>query len=221
LAEKKLRQRPYRYDGKTLYDLRFPRHPMKPGSTPGVGPSDSVYSIYRDRSGSIWFGLAEWGLYRYDGKTLDWHYQRDLTETPTGGSIGIRAILQDRAGSFWISNNRNRFTFGSSRGKPGSVQPMQATKEAGMPSPPGGPSPIYALSMTQDREGNIWMVTYNKGVWRYDGRQVTRVPVNQGDREVHLYSIALDRSGGLWLGTHDGGAYRFDGKTFQPFSAGR
>jgi len=36
-------------------------------------------------------------------------YERDLTETPNGGSFGIRSIFEDKEGSFWFCNTLHRY----------------------------------------------------------------------------------------------------------------
>ena len=129
---------PYRYDGKTLHHLEFPksaledehrrRNPKPPASPYGV------YTIHQDSKGYLWFGTVAFGLCHYDGKSFGWMYERELTETPGGGSFGIRSIMEDKHGKFWINNTGQRFVISP---EPGEVQ---YKKEAGVDQPrvPGG-----------------------------------------------------------------------------------
>ena len=76
---------------------------------------------------------------------------------------------------------------------------------------------IYFMSVVEDNEGDLWMVTYEQGVWRYDGRDVTHYDVKDGAKSITLFSIYKDNHGDLWLGTHDSGVYKYNGEEFQKF----
>jgi len=69
---------PYRYDGKNLYQLVFPKHFLeedyfKRFPNNAWSPYE-VYYIYKDKRGHMWFGTSNFGLFRYDGKHLNWLY---------------------------------------------------------------------------------------------------------------------------------------------------
>jgi ligand-binding sensor domain-containing protein len=95
---------PYRYDGKTLLQLEFPKHYLHDEiSTKGINSFFSpyeVYCIYKDRKGAMWFGTSVFGACRFDGQYIKWMYDQDLTITPSGGSFGIRSIFEDKEGVF-------------------------------------------------------------------------------------------------------------------------
>ena len=104
---------PYRYDGKNLYQLEFPKHYMadeyfKRFPNNAWSPYE-VYSIYKDSKGTMWFGTSNFGVCRYDGLSFSWLYEDQLTNVPNGGSFGIRSILADNKGKFWICNTLHRF----------------------------------------------------------------------------------------------------------------
>jgi ligand-binding sensor domain-containing protein len=75
----------------------------------------------------------------------------------------------------------------------------------------------YYLSAITDNTGHLWMVTYNEGVWKYDGKHLFHYPIKDGETDVLLFTIYKDNSGTLWLGTHNAGAYIFNGHSFQKF----
>ena len=57
---------PYRYDGETLYHLKFPKHPREDefyGEIRPICPISpyGIYFIYKDRKGNIWFGTSNLG----------------------------------------------------------------------------------------------------------------------------------------------------------------
>jgi ligand-binding sensor domain-containing protein len=214
---------PYRYDGKTLYQLEFPKHfladdyfkrsPNNPWS-----PYE-VYYIYKDHKGIMWFGTGNFGICRYDGKSLSWLYEDHLTYVPNGGSFGIRSIIEDKKGKFWFCNSRYRYTISPETTNNSGSSLINYKKEKGIEGirSAAGTDHIYFLSIIEDHTGGLWMVTYNEGVWRYDGKQVTHYPVKDGPKEITLFSIYKDRKDVLWLGTHESGVYKFNGTEFEKF----
>lgn len=216
----------YRYDGKALHALKLPKHYLEgefylkfPNVT--YSPYD-VYKIYKDHKGHIWFGTSNFGLCRYDGKSLKWLYEKELTETPSGGSFGIRSILEDTKGKFWFCNTRYRYVI-DANAAPDSHRDgkslIQYKREKGIDGikTANGEDLIYYMSIVEDRQQALWMVTYDTGVWKYDGQTITHYPVKDGPKDITLFSIYKDRQGNLWLGTHQTGVYKFNGKTFEKF----
>jgi hypothetical protein len=98
-----------------LYNLEFPKHYLHDEIYPRVVNSFfspyEVYSIYKDRKGAIWFGTSVFGACRFDGKTVKWMYEDDLTYVPNGGTFGIRSIFEDKEGSFWFCNTWHKYIF--------------------------------------------------------------------------------------------------------------
>lgn len=214
---------PYRYDGKSLFHLKFPKHYLEDEvrrSTPNATWSPyGLYTLYKDRKEIIWFGTSNVGICRYDGKSVSWLYEKQLTETPEGGSFGIRSIFEDKEGKFWFCNTRYRYNISPTNLTEQGKTLVKYKREKGIDNlkAPDGKDMIYFMSVVEDAIGDLWMVSHNQGVWRYDGKNVTHYPVKDGSKDITLFSIYTDRQGELWLGTHDAGAYKFNGKTFEKF----
>lgn len=73
------------------------------------------------------------------------------------------------------------------------------------------------MSGIEDAKGNLWMVTYNKGVWRYEPEAASEEAlsnylVKDGDKIITLFTIYKDNHGDLWLGTHESGVYKYNPK---------
>lgn len=213
---------PCRYDGQYLYQLIFPKSYMeddyyKTNGTRAWSPYD-VYYIYEDRHGSIWFGTGSLGVCRYDGKTLSWIYEDQLQFVPGGGSFGIRSVMEDAAGKYWICNTRYRYDIMPGDSISQGYSLLRYRKETGIPmTAPDGNEEIYFMSVLEDANHDLWMATYGFGVWRYDGKEMKQYLVKEGSKVVTLFSIYQDRQGALWLGTHEAGAYKFNGEAFERF----
>jgi ligand-binding sensor domain-containing protein len=178
-----------------------------------------VYSIYKDNHGIMWFGTSNFGVCRYDGKSHSWLYEDHLTNTPQGGSFGIRSILQDSKGEFWFCNTRYRYAISPDVIKDQGKSLIKYNREIGINARDFSNMnlPFYFMSILEDDQGNIWMATYDEGVWKYDGKSMRKYIIKDGEEVVTLFSISQDRSGALWLGTHKNGAYKFNGEAFEKY----
>lgn len=213
----------YRFDGKSLYHLAFPKHYMEDEFYARQGKVAyspyEVYTIYNDSKGNVWFGTSNFGICRYDGKSLSWMYEKHLTEIEGGGSFCIRSIIEDKEGKFWFCNTSYRYNILPASSTEQGKTLINYKREKGIDSlkAPNGNEMIYYMSIAEDNKRDLWMATYNLGVWRYDGKNITHYSVKDGSDDITLFSIYKDNNGELWLGTHEAGAYKFNGKTFEKF----
>jgi ligand-binding sensor domain-containing protein len=212
----------YRYDGKNLYDLAFPKHYLHDELYARYANSFfrpyEVYSIYKDRKGAIWFGTSAFGACRFDGESVKWMYEEDLTTTPRGGAFGIRSIFEDKSGSFWICNTWHKYMFDFEKTRQSDRLQYRKTEGIGNEKTFGGDKYVYYSHIVEDNSGNIWLTTWSQGVYRYDGKTITNYLVKDGSTDVNLVSMYKDNQGNLWLGTPDNGAFQFNGTTFEKFT---
>lgn len=208
----------YRYDGKALYKLNLPKHYLEqeyykkyPG---GAASPYDVYYIYKDNRGWLWIGTCTLGLYCYDGKKFGTLNEEHLWLTPEGGSFCIRSILEDKTGKYWFCNTNYRYQIAASMptDKQGNIK---YSKTHGLDMPSG--KAMYYQTIIEDKAGHIWMQTYQNGIWKYDGKQLTNYAVKDDTTPVKVISMYEDNMGKLWLGTAEHGAYSFNGKTFERF----
>jgi ligand-binding sensor domain-containing protein len=213
---------PYRYDGDTLYNLQFPKHYLHDSVManelhPFFSPYE-VYTIYKDRQGGIWFGTSVFGACRFDGQSVKWMYEKDLTIHPiSGGTFGIRSVFEDKEGLFWLCNTEQRFQFDFTKTSGSDRLQYQKTAGIGKPTDYKILDYIYFSYIIEDRKGDLWLTTWEKGVFRYDGSTLTNYRVQDAGREVNLISMYQDNQGKLWLGTPDNGVFTFNGDSFERF----
>lgn len=213
----------FRYDGKALYHLEFPKSPREDEfykTHPRMSFSPyGIYTIYHDSKGNIWFGTAGMGICRFDGKSLSWLYEDHLTDVPGGGSFGIRSIIEDKEGKFWFCNTRYRYNIYPNHrqdDKRNNFINYKSEKGINIPKNQKEDGLIYYQYVVKDNNDALWMATYRDGIWKYDGKNITRYPVKDGSG-INVISIYKDTYGGLWLGTQQSGVYRFNGKAFEKF----
>jgi hypothetical protein len=209
-----------RYDGKTLHLLELPQtkegdaflaeFPRSKFPNINFSPYDT-YINYKDSKGHMWFGTGGVGVTRFDGKSFMWLPESELRN----GSFGARSIVEDQDGKFWFSGSLHRYTVDLSDKTGPNFKKEDGIRDA---TDQTKPQIEGIMSSVVGKDGALWMVTYDRGVWRYDGKDATRYPVKDGDKDITLYTITKDNQGVLWLGTHAAGAYKFNGKTFEKFN---
>lgn len=206
----------YRYDGESLFHLKFPEQDLEAvyGMTFDESRFSSYgpYSIYQDKSKNMWFGMFLAGVYRYDGKSFFWIAEKELSLLEDGRAPGVRSIIEDKDGYFWLSNILYRYHFKETQNgeidyqKLPGIDPLLSQGEITLP--------YFMSAVVDDESEDLWLLTYGQGVWRYDGVHFHHYHIMDGEKEVFLFSIYQDRQGTLLLGTHNAGVYQFDGKGF-------
>ena len=212
---------PLRFDGEVLHQLEFPKHKFHEefyAAVPNASFSPyEIYTVFKDSKGSVWFGTGNFGACRYDGKSIRWLSEREMSEMDEGPAPGVRSIVEDKKGNFWFSSNvNNKYQLMSNEN---SVQTadlnyqrlsgIETSQKAGLAN--------FFNSMTIDNEGHLWMATYDAGVWKQDGKELTFFPIKDGEKDVLIFSIYKDKEGNIWIGTFNSSAWKFNGKTFEKF----
>lgn len=211
---------PGRYDGHRLVAVELTGSPVQEAfgrrhPSASYAPN-GVYSIFMDRRGHLWFGTGSVGLCRYDGRTLDWLYEEQLTVTPGGGAFGIRSIHEDQSGRFWLGNTRQWFEVEAEGRVEDGFRRITHEKHPGLPGAMKDPDTNlgYISWMAEAEDGVLWMAVGNQGVWRYDGESLAKHDLAGG---AYVAQVLLDDEGRVWASTVEDGVYVFDGAGFAPF----
>lgn len=208
----------YRYDGDSLFELKLPRQDLKkafgiePEGVPFKGLNNTPYAVFgvnKDNAGNIWFGTANAGAFRYDGNSFLWFGEKELSTLPDGRVPGVRSMIQDKNGYFWLSNFISKYKIDANN--------LQYVKIEGVKKE----SANYFNSGIVDNDGNLWMTTYGGIVWEYDGKTLTSLEVKKGTENVLLVSVYQDNNGTIWLGTDNDGVYKQNGNNFEKFFINR
>ncbi len=211
----------FRYDGDSLFELKLPRQDLKkafgiePEGVPFKGLNNTSYAVFgvnKDKEGAIWFGTATAGTFRYDGNSFLWFGEKELSTLPDGRVPGVRSMIQDKNGYFWLSNFYSKYKINSAL--PNGYQKLKAVD---LPIAITKDKLLYFNAGIAGQDGTLWMTTYGGGVWKYDGKTLTNLEVKKGTENVLLVSIFQDNNGTIWLGTDNDGVYKQNGETFEKF----
>jgi ligand-binding sensor domain-containing protein len=186
-----------RYDG---YKFKVFKH------EPGVANSLSgvyIYSLFKDRSGTLWVGCDEF-LDRFDPVTETFTHYRIDTADAQGETVPVTHISQDYAGMLWLSTLRGLFRFDPSNGR--------TVRYRHDPNNPFSLSSDEIKSTGEDKKGTFWVAT-SEGLDVFDrdtGKVRLHVPLHERG-EMSFYE---DRSGVFWIMHRTGGGLAvFDRKT--------
>lgn len=185
-----------RYDG---YFFKVFRNDVK-DSTSLL--SNSVLGLSEDPQGRLWVNTS-YGLTVYDPQTG--RFIRHLQ--PLLKSYGLPAgvvdrIIADSRGRYWFVHTKGLFCY----------DPVAHTTQS-IPAPTS--SSVSAL--TEDYEGNLWIITRTGYLQKLDGTHLTLLDTSnallqrQGPGE-YSYEVKADASGNLWIyaANSNQGVYYFD-----------
>lgn len=173
------------------------------------GLSDNyVRSMIEDNNGKLWFATREEGVTSFDGKSFK-RYTIDNQNRINGSAC---CSLKDKNGNLWFGTSDGVYRY---YGKSFTFLqlPMDAADVELRRSQPGFNLTAYSVySLLEDKAGNIWFGTEQKGACRYDGKSFTWFREKGLDSVIR--SIFQDKAGNIWFGTNGRGVICYDGNYF-------
>ncbi len=179
------------------------------GNSSSLSHND-VYSIYQDRSGTLWIGTGDGSLNKFDPQTGRFtRYPLDPGDLITPYRNPIRSIREDFWGKLWVGmDHEGLYRFDPING--------DFQHFAFNPREPHSLSNNHIRSVYIDRNYILWVGTNGGGInqhylLRKDFKHYLSDPTNfnsLNDNEVS--AIIEDHTGSLWIGTYGNGLNRFD-----------
>jgi ligand-binding sensor domain-containing protein/two-component sensor histidine kinase len=170
-----------------------------------------IWTIYEDKSGTLWIGTNSHGLSKFDRQTDKFiNYANSPDNSNSLNSNNVRAILEDSKGNLWIGTEGGGLNKFDRKGN-------KFISYYHIPSDSGSLSNNVVISIYEDKSGILWLGTdaglnkfnsYTGHVIRY---YYNTKNLNSISNNV-IFSIFEDHSNRFWLGTSDG-LNLFDRKT--------
>ena len=193
-----------RYDGQTLTYF----------SNPDGFINNTVYAINEDKNGNMWFGTDQ-GVYKYDPSALlvaGGNPFRNYTQKDGLSHLDItrKGILVDQSGIIWVGTHGGVFRYNPSTDSLGG-QSFSLFKQI---------PPINVAGIMEDKSGNIWFASSDKGVFRYNpsptagGKTITNITEKEGLGENYAGGMAEDKDGNIWF-TMKNGICKYDPSTLR------
>ncbi len=182
--------------------------------------NDRILRIEPDKLGNFWIATWSEGLSYYNPKDNSFQdFKHDPADKTSLSDNTIQDILVDKNNNLWVvsaSTSIDLLKSGSSRFE---------RFEAGRPDDPNWFQTEYVLTLLEDRDGYIWLGSWDGGFIRLDPETMTFEPhVEPSVGDINLGNISIlssfqDSKGIFWLGAEDEGLLAYDptNKSLQQF----
>ena len=175
-----------------------------------------VNAIISDANGNIWFG-AENGVYKYDG--TDWKHftvKDGLSGDKTwyiriDSHNNIYAIKYNKLAVF--NFNRNPHTVQLANGFLSIFKNGQWRAFSDGEDVPAN----LGLRFFEDKSGNLWFNSFDKTIYKFDGKIWTSFNESNGWKLKEIQAILEDSKGNYWFGSTNG-IGKFDGNKWSYFN---
>lgn len=161
--------------------------------------NNEVTSIVEDSSGIIWIGTLKGGLNRWDKRTNQFtHFRHDPANPKSLRHDAVLAILKDRHGHLWVGNGDILSLFNKQTGEFTHYKSNDSNyKEEHQ----------LILSITEDREGLLWLATRGDGIRNFDEKTRTfskhyhhSKTDSTGISDYGAMAILADSRDNIWIG---------------------
>lgn len=163
-----------------------------------LGPADGIPSfnattLLADRDGTLWLG-GDTLLVRWPRRTPTIYGLPGLAEN--AGITGVGALATTPDGAVWV---------GIAKAGPGlGLQRLVDGRWQSFDTPAFNGSALVVTSLYADREGALWVGTFDRGLYRIRGQQVDHFDRTKGLSSNNVRDLTEDREGNIWVVTPQG-----------------
>lgn len=172
--------------------------------TQGIASGNVICNL-QDKAGNLWFSTSGEGIYRFDGKAFT-----NFTTKDGLCDNNASTIIQDKSGNILIGTDAGICKYD------GKIFVNYFETDT--------LKNLKILSLLEDKEGNLWFSAMNKGIYRYDGTNLSHIlykykhPSFADKHEKFISDIIQDKKGNIWFSSFNGGGvWRYDGTALTHF----
>ena len=165
-----------------------------------------IRDICQDSLGYIWIATAR-GVNRYNGYEYAQLFRNASEPHASIQSNRINKLCLDRQSNLWIATSRGVSRFDMAKNQ---IIPYYIEED----------DEYYAADLDEDKNGNLWIATYNNGIFKFDRKKdcLVRFPITFRGEDTPLYvrTLFVDNLNNLWIGYSAGtalGRYNIDDQT--------
>jgi serine phosphatase RsbU (regulator of sigma subunit)/ligand-binding sensor domain-containing protein len=171
---------------------------MNDHSNPGTISGDWIKSISEDEKGNLWVATNNNGFDYFDIPNNRFiHMANTLPRGYQFNNELLEFIHQDRSGQLWIGGQGKLHLFNVDYTKEGIpvLHPVKLQNDV---------TNFNATSIKEDAHSNIWIGSYDNGLYHFNKSKMTLEPVelinkNSVYKKLSISSIEFDNDGHMWL----------------------
>ncbi len=192
-----------------------------------------TWSMYKDTDGTIWAGTHIF-LFHLDPEKIDSPLIKRYRLADQKDRYGylVRLVKRKKDGTLMVGTESTYFiqkgdTFVKETISPGQVynliefengkewisgwgQPVRQLKDHKHDSTIAVGSGV--LSLTKDKRGNVWLSTFENGLFKYNGKELINYSSHEGLNFNSFWSSLADAEGNVWFGSFGNGLYKYSGE---------
>lgn len=184
--------------------------------------SKSIRCIYNDPEGIYWLGTYQGGVDKYDRNLTLFNSRKNNAYDPAGlNAPFVSSFAENKDGDIFVGTDGgglNLFHLKSGLFSHIPIKTKEKNNSAGLP----------ILTMMLDRSQQLWIGTFQNGLFIYNTKTGGYQQLNAGIGNAHLnhneiFCLKEDSRGKIWIGTNGGGVNMYDPatKTFLKYVSGR
>lgn len=177
--------------------------------------SKSIRCIYNDPDGIYWLGTYQGGVDKYDRNLTLFNSKQHNAYDPAGlNAPFVSSFAENKDGDIFVGTDGgglNLFHIKSGLFTHIAIKSGKKINSVGLP----------ILTMMIDRNQQLWIGTFQDGLFIYDTKTGQYKQLNAGIDDAHInhneiFCLKEDKTGKIWIGTNGGGVNLFDpsAKTF-------
>lgn len=171
---------------------------------------NAVYSLFLDNDGIVWVGTFKRGIDLYHPRLNRFGLiKREIDPENPIPRNDVNAIEEDSEGNLIVGSNGG----GLWRYDPKSNDYLDGTQWENRGSKAPG-SDAVVVDLLTDQSGTLWIGTYQRGLYKYDGKEFTHFEADPGKSDAlkdnNVWKIFEDSAGRLWVGTLREGLFLMD-----------
>lgn len=159
------------------------------------------YSITEDKTGNMWFGLLQKGIFMQPREEHFFHYMGyKLEANNLIGQACVTSVLIDSRGWTWVGTDKDGLYCFDENDRP------VFHYKGGFPS--------TILGLAEDLRGHIWVGSFREGCGWIDiaNHSYHQQPLPQG-KAVSIFDLECDKQGNIWMASMGEGLLRLNIET--------
>lgn len=176
-----------------------------------VLPKCNVFDVFVDSRKSLWLGTLEQGVYRIDSLNKIRHFAPGVENGKMVNSKCVKSFTEDQKGRIWMATNGNGISIYNYETDAFQYYTSDMADQYSISS-----NIINVLY--KDKNEDIWIGTYNRGIWRtnlskqrFNHTKSFGRPGELTDNSVLSFCEITPKA--IWIGTDGGGLNIFNPQT--------